>query len=152
MGDEGIGVHAVRLLEERFAEEGRPPGVAVVDGGTGGLHLLELLHDHDPVVLIDATMDGQPAGTVSFLEPRFPSEIPRTLTAHDIGLRDLVEAAALTGRLPRLLLVTVSITEILPMETALSPPVAASLPAVLDEVRSLLQALHPAKGASSGTP
>ena len=149
MGDEGVGVHAVRLLEERFAKEGRPPGVAVVDGGTGGFHLLELLQDHDPVVLVDATMDGQPAGTVSLLEPRYPSDIPRTLTAHDIGLRDLVEAAALTGRLPRLLLVTVSIAEILPMVTTLSPPVASSLPSVLDRVRSLLPALLSREGTSS---
>src|SRR5512142_3186062 len=99
-------------------------GVDVVDGGTGGFHLLSFLSDHDPVVLIDATMDGRPPGSVGVLTPRYPSELPRTLTAHDIGLRDLVEAAALTGTLPRLLVVTVSIAAIQPMQTDLSPAVA----------------------------
>lgn len=144
MGDEGVGVHAARrltpLLEARGGRSGGH-GVSVLDGGTGGFHLLSLFSDHDPVILLDATMDGQPAGTVSVLEPRYPSDLPRTLTAHDIGLRDLVEAAALTGRLPRLLLVTVSIEEIRSMETALSPAVEASLPVVESRVLALLDEL-----------
>ena len=86
------------------------PGVAVVDGGTGGFHLLEYFSDYDPVVLIDATMDGRPAGTVTVLERRATRRTSRaSLTAHDIGLRDLIEAAVLTGPLPQLWLVTVSI-------------------------------------------
>lgn len=144
MGDEGVGVHAVGPLRNRVEGEGEAGGVTVVDGGTGGFHLLSLLSEHDPVVLVDATMDGRPAGTVSVLEPRYPSELPRTLTAHDIGLRDLVEAAALTGRLPRLLLVTVSIDEIRPMETTLSPHVQAALPEVERRVVSILRELVPA--------
>lgn len=42
---------------------------------------------------VDATIDGRPAGTVRVLEPRFASDFPRSLGAHDIGLRDLVAAA-----------------------------------------------------------
>lgn len=133
MGDEGVGVHAVRRLEGTL-----PPHVALLDGGTGGFHLLGELADHDPVFLIDATLDGQPPGTVSEIEPRYASDFPRTLTAHDIGLRDLVESAALLGRLPRIRLVTVSVSDLQPMEMALSPEVAAAIPEVVQRIHRLV--------------
>lgn len=125
MGDEGVGVHAVRQMEGTL-----PPDVSLLDGGTGGFQLLGELTGHNPVVMIDATMDGQPAGTVTVLRPRYASDFPRSLTAHDIGLRDLIEAAALLGHLPQVTLITVSIDEIAPMQTSLSPAVEAAIPAV----------------------
>ena len=39
MGDEGVGVHAIRALEK----ERLPAGVEMLDGGTGGFHLLSCL-------------------------------------------------------------------------------------------------------------
>jgi len=131
MGDEGVGVHAVEYLRR----ETWPSGVSIVDGGTGGFHLLEYLRDFDPIVMIDATTDGQPPGTVSVIRPRYASDFPRALTAHDIGLRDLIEAAQLGGPLPSIELITVSIAEIRPMTLSLSPEVAAALPTVRDVVR-----------------
>jgi hydrogenase maturation protease len=139
MGDEGLGVHAVRALEQAPPI----PGVAVVDGGTGGFHLLEYLSTYDPVVLIDATMDGRPPGTVSVLAPRYASDFPRSLTAHDIGLRDLIEAAVLTGPLPQLWLVTVSIAGMQPMQTEMSAEIASAIPRVIEAVRRLLPADRP---------
>jgi hydrogenase maturation protease len=126
MGDEGVGVHALADLEK----QGLPDAVTLVDGGTGGFHLLEYLREHDPILMIDATMDGQPAGTVTVLRPKYASDFPRALTAHDIGLRDLIESAVLLGPLPDVTLVTVSIEEIQPMVAELSPAVQAALPRV----------------------
>lgn len=136
MGDEGVGVRAIEQLEH----ETWPPDVTVVDGGTGGFHLLEYLQEFSPIVMIDATMDGRPAGTVGVLRPKFASDFPRVLTAHDIGLRDLVESAALLGPLPDITLVTVSITEIRSMVITLSPAVEAALPAVVTLVRQAVAA------------
>lgn len=135
MGDEGVGSRAAAAL----ADQAWPAGVTVVDGGTGGFHLLEYLTEFDPIVMIDATMDGRPDGTVSVLRPRYAAEYPRSLTAHDIGLRDLVDAAALTGRLPPITLVTVSIGAVQATETALSTAVSAALPRVGAVVRRCLE-------------
>jgi len=134
MGDEGVGVRAIEYLQQDVW----PEGVCLLDGGTGGFHLLDYLSSDEPLVMIDATMDGQPAGTVTTLRPKYASDFPRALTAHDIGLRDLVEAAQLTGALPAIDLVTVSIDEITPMHLTLSPAVQAALPAVRDAVRAAL--------------
>ena len=131
MGDEGVGVHALRAFEQ----ETWPDSVTLLDGGTGGFHLLEYLTSHPRLVLIDATMDGARAGTVSVLRPRYASDFPRALTAHDIGLRDLIESAALLGPLPDVTLVTVSIDEIKSMVTELSPAVAGAIPEVRQRVR-----------------
>jgi hydrogenase maturation protease len=134
MGDEGVGVHAIRALEH----DTFPNHVKLLDGGTGGFHLLALFQEYNPIILIDATMDGKPAGTVSLIHPKFASDFPKTLSAHDIGLRDLLESAQLIGPLPELHLITVSITEIKSMVMELSPTVEQSLREVARVVRDLL--------------
>ena len=138
MGDEGVGIHAIRRLET----ETLPDTVRLLDGGTGGFHLLSLFQEYDPIILIDATMDGKPRGEIALFQPRFASDFPRTLSAHDIGLRDLLESAALLGPLPRLYLITISIGEIEPMTMELSAPIEDTLPRVVQTVRTVLQSLQ----------
>jgi len=88
MGDEGVGVHVVRALEGLEL----PANVECLDGGTGGFVLLEPLQQADHIILIDATDDGNPQGTVTRTTPRFSRDYPPTLTAHDIGVKDLLDA------------------------------------------------------------
>jgi hydrogenase maturation protease len=123
MGDEGIGVHVVRAIEKT----GVPEGVECMDGGTGGFHLLGPIQEAGKVVLIDATIDGARPGTVRRLRPRFSSDYPRTLTAHDIGLKDLLDAFYLLGNDPDVTLFAVSIDSIQPVGTELSPELAAKV-------------------------
>jgi hydrogenase maturation protease len=134
MGDEGVGVHAARVLEGREL----PAPADVVDGGTGGFHLLSYFSDYGTIILIDATKDENPPGTVSLLRPRYPNDFPRALTAHDIGLRDLIESATLLGPLPKMFLVTVSLGEIQAMTATLSPEVQAAVPKAVTMVEEIL--------------
>jgi hydrogenase maturation protease len=87
------------------------------------------------VILIDATRDGKPAGTVTHLQPTRVGELPRGLGAHDFGLKDLFAAAALLGCLPRLHLYTIAVEEVRPMCTELSPAVAGAIGPVVGSVR-----------------
>lgn len=135
MGDEGVGVHAVQALQE----EPLPSGVELLDGGTGGFHLLSCLQDYPSVIVIDAIMDGSAPGTVRVIQPRFLSDYPRSLGAHDIGLRDLIESATLLGSLPTMHLVTISIAEIRSATVDLTPRVRQSLPKVVESVREILR-------------
>ncbi len=138
MGDEGVGVLAAGSL----TPQALPCRPAVVDGGTGGFHLLSYFADYDPILLIDATLDGHPPGTVRLTEPRYASDFPRTLTAHDIGLRDLIEAAALLGQLPKIFLITISIAGLQPPGTVVSDAVRAAVPRVAERVTELLSMLE----------
>ncbi|MCS7204107.1 MAG: hydrogenase maturation protease [Leptospiraceae bacterium] len=137
MGDEGIGVHTIQCLEqEKF-----PPEVQLLDGGVGNFLLLESMESCENLILIDAASDGKPKGTISKIFPKFSSDYPRTLTAHDIGLKDLLDAFYLTGKqLPNVVLFTVSIDS-LPesLTTELSPEMKNVLPILCDEVKKEIQ-------------
>jgi hydrogenase maturation protease len=137
MGDEGVGVHVLRLLEK----EAPPDGVRLLDGGTGGINLLSEFDGMRDIVLIDATRDGKPAGTVTFLQPSNVGELPRGLGAHDFGLKDLFAVSALSGRSPSIHLFTISVEEIRPMSMDLSPAVAAAVLEVADAARELAMRL-----------
>lgn len=49
LGDEGFGIHVVRLLRD----EGVPEGVVLEDGGTAGVDLIDLMAAYDRVIVID---------------------------------------------------------------------------------------------------
>jgi hydrogenase maturation protease len=138
MGDEGVGVHAIKELEKKTW----PENVHFLDGGTGGFHLLEYLQHYKKIVMIDATMDGQPAGTLRLIRPRFASDFPKALSAHDIGLKDLVESASLLGHLPEVHLITVSVNTVQPMQLEMSQDVSASIPLVVSKVEEILNTLN----------
>lgn len=123
MGDEGVGVHVLRRLEREPAI----PRVRLLDGGTGGVNLLAEFDGVRAMILIDATRDGRPAGTVTYLHPERVGDLPRGLGAHDFGLKDLFAASALIDRLPDLHLYTVSVETIRPMCMELSDAVAAAV-------------------------
>ncbi len=133
MGDEGVGIHVLRQLEYETPVQ----GVRLLDGGTGGVNLLTEFDGARDIVLIDATRDGRPAGTITFLQPDCVGELPRGLGAHDFGLKDLFAAAALIGRLPRIHLYTIAVEEVRPMCTELSPAVQAAVPEVVHTVHAL---------------
>jgi len=138
MGDEGVGVHAIKELEK----ETFPPNVTLLDGGTGGFHLLEYLQEYPRIIMIDATMDGKPAGTISLIEPKFATDFPRSLSAHDIGLRDLIESTAVLGELPKMYLITITIDSIQSMQMELSPEIEKQIPTVVEKVKEVLKKIN----------
>ncbi|HQZ96850.1 MAG TPA: hydrogenase maturation protease [Pyrinomonadaceae bacterium] len=126
MGDEGIGVHVINSLEKSAL----PADTELLDGGVGSFLLLEPMQDAKRVILIDATIDGQKAGSVRRLRPKFSTDYPNTLTAHDIGLKDLLDAFYLMGKVPDVTLFAVSISDLQDMEMGLSPELEAAVPQV----------------------
>jgi hydrogenase maturation protease len=116
MGDEGIGVHVVQALEKHTL----PDGVECLDGGTGGFILLEPLQNAGRVILIDAAADGNPLWTVTRTTPRFSRDYPPTLTAHDIGIKDLLDAFYIQGGGPEVVLYAITIDPKQPIRMSLS--------------------------------
>ncbi len=136
MGDEGVGVEVVRRLEGMQL----PEGVECLDGGTGSFVLLEPMQAAARVILVDATADGKPPGTVTRLEPRFSRDYPKALTAHDIGLKDLLDAFHLLGDPPPVTLFAVTVAPPLEVGIGLTPAIAAAVPQV---ARLILAELSP---------
>ncbi len=135
MGDEGIGVHVIKSLDANSF----PENVTLLDGGTGGFHLLSYFQEYPKIIMIDATMDGSPAGTIKIITPKFASDFPSALSAHDIGLKDMIESMHLLGNMPKIYLITVSITEIKSMVMELSEDVKKSIPEVITKIKEILK-------------
>ena len=135
MGDEGVGVHVVRALEQHTL----PVNVECLDGGTGGFILLEPLQQASRIVLIDAAADGNPPGTVTRTMPRFSRDYPPTLTAHDIGVKDLLDAFYMQGGSRDVVLYAIAIDPQQPISMSLSPVVQAAAEVAVQEILSELR-------------
>jgi hydrogenase maturation protease len=130
MGDEGIGVHVVRALEQRAL----PAGVECLDGGTGGFTLLEPLQSAGHVILIDAANDGNPPGTVTRTTPRFSRDYPPTLTAHDVGVKDLLDVFYMQGGGPDVVLYAIAIDPRQPITMELSAGAAKAAEEAVERI------------------
>ena len=132
--DEGVGIHVIRALEH----EALPPNVSLMDGGTGGLHLIAWIQDYDRIIMVDATLDDNPPGTIRLIRPRYATDFPPLMSAHEIGLRDMIEAMILTGKLPDIQLIVISAADISEVGMELTPVVEAAVPKVVELIRSCL--------------
>lgn len=135
MGDEGVGIHVIR----EFEKENKFPFVDTLDGGTGGFHLLSYLHDYKRVIIIDAALGDEIAGTVKVIKPKYSSDFPRTLSAHDIGLKDLLDSAQLIGELPDLTLIIIYIDKFQTLDLELSVEVKKAIPVAIQKLNEILE-------------
>jgi hydrogenase maturation protease len=135
MGDEGVGVHVVRALEQHPL----PANVECLDGGTGGFVLLEPLQSASRIILIDAAADGNPPGTVTRTTPRFSRDYPPTLTAHDIGVKDLLDVFYIQGGGPDVILYAIAIDPQQPISMELSETAAQAAQVAVAEILAELE-------------
>ncbi len=137
MGDEGLGVHVIRELEQ----ETWPPGVQLLDGGTAGFQLMEYLEKFPHVIMIDATLDHYPVGTIRMIEPKFAHDFPKAMSTHEIGLKDLVESLSLMGKLPTIYLFVVTVENIANLHIGLSSKVTEHVPLLKQQIREKVELL-----------
>ncbi len=133
MGDEGVGVHVANRLQQ----QGLPYGVDVVDGGTGGFHLLGYFEGYETVILVDATLDNNPLGTIRLIRPRFAHDFPKAMSTHDIGLKDMVSALQLLDKMPDIHLFVVSIESLQQQGIELTEPVEKAISGLMIKILEL---------------
>jgi hydrogenase maturation protease len=98
MRDDGVGVHAVREIEERFRFT---PEIDIVDGGTLGLALLPLIEGCARVLFVDAVEAGLEPGAIVVREGEaVPAFLESQVSVHQAGLADLLYAARISGMMP----------------------------------------------------
>ena len=111
--DEGVGIHVIKALEN----EKLPAHVHLMDGGTGGLHLLSWLQGYDRIIMID---------------------FPPLMSAHEIGLKDMIDAMILTDDLPETHLIVISALNINEVGMDLTPEVKAAVPKVIRMIQEII--------------
>jgi hydrogenase maturation protease len=134
MGDEGIGVHVANRLQKRNLSF----DVEIVDGGTGGFHLLEYFETYETIILVDATLDNNPIGTIRLIKPRFAQDFPKAMSTHDIGLKDMVSALQLLGKMPTIHLFVVSIESLQQQGIELTADIEQVIPRLIQKIEELI--------------
>ncbi len=134
MGDEGVGVHVIHALDKIKL----PEYVDIIDGGTGSFDLMPILAQYPLAIFIDATMNFKSPGTIDVIYPKFAKDFPTVLSAHDVGLKDMIDALEFKNELPDVVLITISIKEMNPMSIELTEPVRKSIPDIVDKVLDIL--------------
>jgi hydrogenase maturation protease len=138
--DEGFGVRCVEAFARRFSPRDE---LRVADGGTQGLYLVDLLREHDPVVIFDAVDFGDPPGTLRVVHD---DDIPAFVGAHKMslhqaGLQDVIACARLLGGCARnMLLVGVQPVELEDYGGSLRPQVRDAIPEALAVAQRYLSA------------
>jgi len=125
--DEGVGIHAVRRLEQMEL----PEGVTVFDGGTEGFGLMDVIADLDRLVVIDCVRGGEPPGTIyCFDVGELGVPIDKFQTSiHQVGILEILHLVELVGKRPHTTIVGVEPAS-LEMNMELSDVVEAKLDAV----------------------
>ena len=135
--DEGLGIHALHRLRERFL---LPERVHLVDGGTLGLELLSYLEDADRVLALDAALaDGPPGTLLRLAGAEIPAFFGMRTSPHEIALPDLLAVARLRGTAPDEVVVLGMQPEALDLGWEVSPAVAAGLNGLADAAAAELR-------------
>jgi hydrogenase maturation protease len=137
MRDDGVGV---RLMEALSAVEPELPGVEYLDAGTLSFLLLPRIEDCAALLVLDAAHLESHPGAIRCLQGTAMDEFLRTArcSVHEVGVRDLLDVARLTGRLPE----RRAFIGMQPLETGwgelLSTPVTAALAEAVSAARAVL--------------
>jgi hydrogenase maturation protease len=129
MNDDAAGLRAVYTLQERYPDR---ENFQIVDGGTLGLDLLGHVAWADKLLLLDAININEAPGTVALIAGEDIDPIlTQRISPHQVGLKDLLEAAELIGdRPPDVELLGIQYDNI-NMEMTLSEAVERGLPKLI---------------------
>jgi hydrogenase maturation protease len=138
LNDEGIGVQVVREMEKMKL----PANVDLLDGGTGGFVLLSLFQEYRKLIIIDATLGDDEIGSIKVLKPKFASDFPKSLSTHELGMKDMIESAILLEKVPELFLVAVNINPRQDMDMKVSNKMMKKIPLIIKEVLGILDSIN----------
>ena len=139
LSDEGIGVRVVEALQQRYQV---PEGVEILDGGTCGMDLLDVIAGRDHLILVDAVATGSPPGTIVRLkDDEMPAVFRTKSSPHQLGLQDVLALLRLLDASPANVTVIGVQPASLDIGLALTPVVAARLDEMVDIVADELAAI-----------
>lgn len=129
--DEGIGVRVVEALREYLL----PDTIELVDGGTAGADLLDVISDRRKVIVIDAMdADVEPGSTLRLSLDDLVAGQTAAVSLHEIGLLEIFAMARHLGSAPHnVVIIGVKPKEIRPSDQ-LSPELDALLPLIVSQV------------------
>jgi hydrogenase maturation protease len=137
-GDDGLGPRVVAELERLEL----PESVSAIDGGIGGLGLLQVLEEWDRVLIVDVADVGLQPGHFARFTP-CEARLQGTgdgFSVHDAGLAEAIDLGTALGRPLAEIVIFGLQPEAMDWRQGLSPAVEAAVPDLVEAV------LNEAKG------
>jgi hydrogenase maturation protease len=140
LSDEGLGVHVANELMKMEL----PLGVSVVEGGTDGFRLIDIITEADRLIVIDAVKGGSVPGSIYRFNINEVRNCPSGFktSVHQIGILEVINLSELIGKKPHTTVIGVE-PKSLEMGMELSPEVKAKIPRIIevifDELKSFTQ-------------
>jgi hydrogenase maturation protease len=134
LGDEGVGVHALNKLRL----EGLPKDIQLVEGGVGGIALLNYVRGADRVFFIDAVSGSKPGKVYRLTEKDLDTKVKillHPMSLHDVGLAEMVKIgqAVYPNEMPKeIIIYGIEISEPKAYSTDLSKEVRNSMNDVVE--------------------
>lgn len=129
LSDEGVGVHVANELMKKEL----PPYVSVVDGGTDGFRLLNIITEADRLIVIDAVKGGAEPGSIYRFDIDEVKSCPPGFktSVHQIGILEVIDLSGLIGKTPHTTVIGVEPKSI-EMGMELSPEVKSKIPRIIE--------------------
>jgi hydrogenase maturation protease len=97
--DEGVGIHLLPILEEKFKND---EDIVIIEGLTDGMKLLGPVEDAENLIIIDAINAGKDPGTIISLKgDEIPAYFGVKMSIHQMGFQEVLLAAKLRERYPK---------------------------------------------------
>ena len=127
-GDEGFGVHFVRWFAERYQ---LPIGVAIIDGGTMGYMLLDIVCGCQTLIVIDCLKtDDIPGSLYRFTRAQLEERLPPPTSAHEVKFADVLCKAEMLGECPDLIFLCIVPERYKEMDLEMTATVGERFPAL----------------------
>jgi hydrogenase maturation protease len=129
LSDEGVGVHVANKLIEMDL----PAGVEVIEGGTDGFRLMNVVTEADRLIVVDAVKGGSPPGSIYRFDIKDAPSSPDAFktSVHQIGILEVVHLSELIGQTPETTVIGVEPGS-LEMGMELSPEVQEKIPKIIE--------------------
>jgi hydrogenase maturation protease len=136
LSDEGVGVH----VAQKMMKMDLPPEVQVVEGGTDGFGLVNVILEADRMILIDAVKGGGQPGSIYRFDiddcPPYPDLFKTSV--HQISILEVINLSSLIGSPPQTTIIGVE-PQCLNMGMELSPQIEAKLPKIIQMIKEQVE-------------
>lgn len=136
LSDEGIGVHVVNELSRLDF----PPEVSIVEGGTDGFRLLNIITEADRLIVIDAVKGGGIPGSIYRFDINDVQSCPSGFktSVHQIGILEVINLSGLFGKTPQTTVIGIE-PKSLKMGMELSPEIKTKIPRIIELIQDELK-------------
>ena len=129
MGDEGVGVRVLAAVREARVW---PEGVEFVDGGAGGMNLLNVIEAAERLVVFDAAEMHLPPGEFRVIAPeQVSADTEGRMSMHDVPFLETLDLCERFGRRPERVAILAIQPKVVDYGRELSDELAAALEGIV---------------------